>query len=63
MSMVMFAMEQRIRIVEDEDKTMQDRKATVVKINYDGSALVRVDGSRGERVAGRTVWPEDCEPL
>ena len=61
--MAMFMMEQRVVIVENEDEKLRNRKATVVKINYDGSALARVDGSRSERVTGRTIWPEDCDPI
>jgi hypothetical protein len=64
MAMLMFRMEQRVRIIRDrEDHSLIGRKAVVVKINEDGSALLRVDGGRGLRAIGKTVWPEDCEPL
>jgi RNase P/RNase MRP subunit p29 len=62
MPMAMFMMEQRIRITKSDEPKTVGRKGTVVKINNDGSALVRMDGDRGVKITGKTLWPEDCEP-
>lgn len=56
-----FAMEMRVRLVNIEDEKLRNRTATIVKINHDGSALARIDGGRGVRMTGRTIFPAECE--
>jgi hypothetical protein len=58
-----FEMEQRVRLTEPQDERLKNRTATIVKINYDGSALARIDGEPGKRILGRTIWPDECEGL
>lgn len=61
--MLAFEMEQRVRIIKPEDSKLQNRTATIIKINHDGSALARLDGDRGLRVTGKTIRPDECEAI
>lgn len=55
--MLMFRTDQKISVVNSDEKRLNHRKAIVLRINADQSAAVQVAGIEGESI----VWPEQCE--
>jgi len=58
--MIMFRTRQVVEVTASDDERLKGRKADVVRVEDDGSALVKFRDSR--EPASAVVWPEDCRP-
>lgn len=56
--LAMFRLDQRVSVREGE-RGVQYRDGTVIRVNQDGSAILKLDGSGEPREA--QLWPENCE--
>lgn len=60
MPLIMFRVNQDVKVLKDKDGKIVNRQGVVILVNDDGTGRIELRDKKGTVIDG--VWPEDCEP-